>query len=356
MAMKWKRVLLRSALLLATVVVLVLAGIVVYAFSVGRPPERRPELVTPLPAGVPAPPAGYPTEVIAITAGWFLHDWLVWKDAPPAGDLAETYDIEFGQGGGQPLRLDLFAPMESGGARPGIVLFFGGGWKRGEKDQLRVYAQHFARHGYVAITPQYRLGEAGRWPNSVHDAKCAVRWMRAHAEEYGIDPDRIGAMGNSTGAYLALMVAYSHGFPELEGDGGWAEYSSAVQAVVDNYGPTDLTEPIRRDVQGVVDYLGGQYVGNEARYDSASPIRYVTSESPPTCVIQGTLDSQVLANQSDWLVEKLREHGVPHVYSRIDGWPHGMDLAIEMHYFVRDLSLAFFNQHLVQNRIDAAGV
>jgi acetyl esterase/lipase len=355
------------------VVALLLLAVVgggAYALIVGRPPARRPELVTPLPEGVPAPPRGYPSEITAFASAYLLHDLIPWEDAPAVDGVVETLDVQFGTGGGEPLYLDLYQPPALEAPAPGLVLYYGGGWTRGRKDQLRTYAQFLAQHGYVVATAQYRLKKAGQWPNSIHDAKCAVRWMRAHAAQYKVDPARIGVMGNSAGAYLALMVGYTAGDPFFEGEGGWADQSSAVQAVIDIYGPVDFTEPVRRDHPLILRYMNGwyendpahfengrhendpvhfengRYEDDPARFEKASPIRYVTPKTPPTCVIHGTVDMLVPVHQSDWLVEKLRDQGVPHLYSRLDGWPHAMDFVADVHAHTRALALYFFDQHL----------
>jgi len=325
---------------------LALAGGVVVILVYGRPPARRPDLVTALPAGVPEAPRGYPTEITSFIAGFLFYDHMPTENGPPVPGVTMKADIQYGTGDGVPLYLDLYSADSTQGVAPGIVLFYGGGWRGGSKDQLRSYAQYFAQHGYVVATPQYRLKEAGRWPNSVHDAKCAVRWMRANAAANGVDPNRIGVMGNSAGACLALMVGYTPGDPELEGSGGNPEQSSAAQAVVDIYGPTDFTDPLRRDHPLILAYMNGAYEGNVARFEKASPIRYVTEKTPPTCVIHGTVDMLVPVEQSDWLVEALRSKGVPHLYSRIDGWPHAMDIVDDVSQHTKALIVAFFDQHL----------
>jgi len=342
---KWTKRIVGTVVVLA---LLIVAGGTVYALSVGHPPERRPELATPLPEGVPPAPAGWPTEYTALAAGVLLHDLVPWEDKEPVQGVEQTLDLVYSEPGGKPLGLDLYRPatLESGERYPGLVLYYGGGWKRGRKDQLRAYAQYFAANGYVVAAVQYRLRREGLWPKSIHDAKAAVRWMRAHADEYQIDPKHIGVMGNSAGAYLALMVGYTAGIEEFEGDGGWPEEDSSVQAVVDIYGPTDFTEPIRRDHPLVVAYMDGTYEEDPTRFERASPIRYVDEGSPPTCIIHGTVDMLVPVHQSDWLVEKLREHNVPHHYSRIDGWPHAMDFVEEIHEHTRALALAFFDEYL----------
>lgn len=341
--MKWLR---RIFLGIVTLLLLAVVGVSGYALATGRPPAKRPDLVTPLPEGVPAPPPGYPSEYTSLAAGYLLHDLVPWENAPAVPGVVEKLDVEFGKGGDETLRLDIYWPENIDGPRPGLLLFYGGGWRQGRKDQLRAYAQSFAKHGYVVATPQYRLREAGRWPNSIQDAKCAVRWMRAHAAEYHVDPNRIGVMGNSAGAYLALMVGYTPGVPEFEGDGGWADQSSAVQAVVDIYGPADFTEPVRRNHPLILSYMNGTYEEGAERYEKASPIRYVNEKTPPTCVIHGTVDMLVPVHQSDWLVEKLAATGIPHFYSRIDGWPHAMDFVSEVHAHTEALVTRFFDEHL----------
>jgi len=341
--MKWlKRILVAVVVL----VLLVLAGATTYALTQGRAPAKRPDLVTALPPNVPPPPAGYPSESLSYAAAFLLHDLIPWSGAPSVPGVVEKRDIVFGTGGEKPLRLDLYTPENITGAQPGLLLLYGGGWRQGDKEQLRTYAQYLAKRGYVVATSEYRLREEGRWPASVHDAKCAIRWMRAHAAEHNIDPNRIGVMGNSAGGYLALMVAYTANEPEFEGNGGWQEHSSAVQAVVDCYAPTDFTEPIRRDHPLVVAYLNGHYEENKERFEKASPIRYVHAGSPPTCVIHGTVDMLVPVHQSDWLVEKLRENNVPHLYSRIDGWPHPLDFVREVRDHTEALVAHFFDRHL----------
>ena len=338
----FKRVLKWAGILLSLAVIGVVIGLCVY----GRAPEKRPDLVTALPDGVPAPPRGYPSEITSFIAGYFFYDIIPIEDAPPVSGVKMEENIQYGTGDGDALYLDLYRPESAQGPAPGVLLFFGGGWRDGRKDQLRVYAQHFAQHGYVVGAVQYRLREAGQWPKSVQDAKCAVRWMRAHAAEIGIDPGRIGVMGNSAGGYLALMTGYTSGVPEFEGNGGWQDQSSAVQAVVDIYGPTDFTEPGRRDHSLVVSYMNGTYDQDPARYEKASPIRYVTESSPPTCIIHGTVDMLVPVHQSDWLAEKLKQKGVPYYYSRIDGWPHAMDAVVAVNSHTKALIVHFFDHYL----------
>ena len=341
--MKWFKRILIACLVL---VLLVVGGLASYILLKGRAPARRPDLVTPLAEGIPPAPHGYPSEYSAFLMAYLFYDLIDIENYPTPPDVIEKTDIVFGKGGDTPLVLDVYSTAQEGAARPAIIIFYGGSWKGGNKEQLKCYAVHFAQQGYVAVTPQYRLKKAGEWPNSVQDAKCAVRWLRSHAEEYGVDPDRIGVMGNSAGAYLALMVAYTPEVEDFEGDGGWEETSSAVKAVVEIYGPTDFTDPARRDHNALVDYMGGHYEQDPDRFVAASPVNYVTAQSPPTCIIHGTVDMLVPVQHGDGLAEKLKAAGVPYVYSRINGWPHAMDAVASVNEHSRALALDFFNTHL----------
>jgi len=152
-------------------------------------------------------------------------------------------DIEFGKGGGKPLHLTIARPKKKpSGLMPAVVYVHGGGWRANDKD-----GSHFtdkilmlAENGFFAVSINYRLsGEAG-FPSAIEDTKCAVRFVRAHAKEYQIDPTHIGAWGESAGGHLVALIGTSDAKAGLEGGGGWADQSSRVQAVVDYYGPADF--------------------------------------------------------------------------------------------------------------------
>lgn len=340
------KILLRILKWTGIIMLLLLSAAVAILCIYGSAPAKRPDLVTKLPAGVPPPPGGYPSEVLAFAAGFLFYDHIPIEDGPPVPGVVMREDLQYGTGDDTPLFLDLYAPEAQEGPLPGVLLFFGGSWKHGRKDQLRVYAQYLAAQGYVVGAVQYRLRSAGQWPNSVHDAKCAVRWMRAHAEDYGIDGTQIGVMGNSAGGYLALMAGYTSGQEAFEGQGGWAEEDSSVQAVVDIYGPVDFTEEVRRDHKAIVSYMGGTYEEMPDRYETASPLWQLHEQAPPTCVIHGTVDQLVPITQSDRLVEKLAALEIPHEYSRINGWPHAMDVVEPVCAHVQALATHFFDRHL----------
>src|SRR5690606_12769333 len=146
-----------------------------------------------------------------------------------------------GDAGDRPLRLDLYSPRDLDGPAPGLIFIHGGGWKHGKKEDYRLYGLTFAQKGYVVASVQYRLSGEARYPAAIHDVKAAVRWMRSESESIGVDADRIGVAGGSAGGHLAMMLGYTSDVPTFDGDSGHEGVSSRVQAVVNIYGPTDLT-------------------------------------------------------------------------------------------------------------------
>ena len=256
-------------------------------------------------------------------------------------------DVEYGKGASQSLRLDLYSPKGRGRSVPGLIFIHGGAWKSGNRVDYHYYGVKFAERGYVVATVSYRLLPNWVFPAAVHDVKCAVRWMRTNAPRLGVDANQIGLVGGSAGGHLALLVGYSAEHADLEGDGGHAGVSSRVQAVVDLYGPTDLTTAYAVDHETVIQFLGGKRIAEvRPRYELASPITHVTKDDPPTLIVHGTIDDIVPVAQSDALAARLREIGVPYRFDRLTGWPHTLDLAEVTNRRCRRLMFAFFEKHL----------
>jgi acetyl esterase/lipase len=239
-------------------------------------------------------------------------------------DLKMNRDLEYANINGQSLKLDLCEARNLDKPAPAILFIHGGGWSGGRKEEYLGYVLDFAKRGYVAASMTYRFTQVAKYPAQVQDCKCAVRWLRAHADEYHIDKNRIAVMGGSAGGYLALMVGYTDD-PALEGDGGNADQSSRVQAVIDGYGPTDFTGPLVRQAPQVTGLMGMKYEQAPDLFRQASPIFYVKSTTPPTVIIHGTIDKTVPISESIALDAKLKEAGVPHVFDRIEGYPHTAD-------------------------------
>ena len=245
-----------------------------------------------------------------------------------SGRVTIEEGVVFGTGGGRELRCDVFTPPGGPRRAPGVLLLHGGGWRSGDRSQLRGYGILLGREGYVCVASEYRLAPDHHWPAHIHDVKAALRWMHANADRIGIDPERIAVSGNSAGAHLALMLAATPGDPELEGEGGNPGVPTDVAAVVAIYPPTDLTHLVGTDPQSddaVRTFLGPAATDETTR--RASPIAYARAGFPPTLLIHGTADRVVSHRESLRMYEALEQAGVPvelHLYA---GQPHAFDAA-----------------------------
>lgn len=209
------------------------------------------------------------------------------------------------------LALDLARPRSSRKPLPCILVIHGGGWYTGSKSDHTGIIENVARRSCVGVSADYRLAPAHRFPAQVEDVKCAVRFLRAHAEPYGIDPGRIGVLGFSAGGHLAMMLGTTVGMKELEGRGGWEDQSSEVQAVVSCFGPVDLAaqdwpDETRRMIE---DFLGGTREDIPKVYELASPVAHVKDRCPPMLLFQGTRDEYVPYTQAYAMIEALTRAG-----------------------------------------------
>src|SRR3954465_965676 len=159
---------------------------------------------------------------------------------PPEGTKVHR-DLEYVRGGHERQRLDLYVPEKADGPLPVIVWVHGGAWLGGSKEGGGP-ALPFVRRGYAVASVNYRLSQHARFPAQIEDCKAAIRWLRANAKTYKLDPDRFGAWGASAGVHLVALLGTSGDVKDLGGDGGTTGQSSRVQAVVDWFGPTDVTK------------------------------------------------------------------------------------------------------------------
>lgn len=261
------------------------------------------------------------------------------KPARAAGletPVAVAADVVFCRAGPSDLRLDLYRPERSAQAPlPMVVFIHGGGWHGGEKEAYRDLASQVACRGYLCASVDYRLAGEAPFPAALEDCKCAVRWLRAHAALLGADPDRVAAWGHSAGGHLAALVALTPG--RFEGQGGWGEFSSAVDCALCYCAPFDLAA-LRRHLGAAVD----QFLGSAAAED-ASPLRYVAANAVPFLVCHGDQDDLVPVAQSDQFVAALRAAGNQVEYIRVPGAGHDLAQAGE-DLFVA--ALAFLDRHL----------
>ena len=332
------------------VIVLIALGIFGWWYFIDNPaPESRPDLVRK-PAHLPDPPKGYGT-LNALYLNYAMgrldimdEEELEGGDAPEG--VEERYDVEYGRVGERALVLDLYTPKNLTAPAPMILFIHGGGWRSGDKGDYRFYTRHFAEQGYVVASIGYRLSKEAKYPAAVHDVKCAVRYVRAHAEELNIDPERIGVIGGSAGGHLAMMIGYSSDVHRLEGDGGWPDTSSHVKCVVNIYGPVDFTTEYGRSHDLTTSFIGKTYEEAEYLYQEVSPYFHLDETDPPTMILHGTLDDLVPITQADTLAAELEKLGIPYWYDRMDGWPHTMDLSRPVNNHFKTMISAFFDEYL----------
>jgi acetyl esterase/lipase len=267
----------------------------------------------------------------------------------PAG-VRVARDIEYVPGGGRSRSLDLYLPEKAGGPLPLVIWVHGGAFLAGDKASCP--AVRLASAGYAVASINYRLSGEALFPAQIEDCKAAVRWLRAHAKEKGLDPDRFGAWGSSAGGHLVAMLGTTGDVKDLEGDGGNAGVSSRVQVVCDWFGPTDF---LQMDAHRVDDraqlhdpadspesrLVGGPIQENEEKVRRANPITYVSPGDPPFLILHGDRDPLVPHHQSVLLEEALRKAGVPVTFHTVKGAGHGFG-GPEVDAMVD----AFFERHL----------
>jgi acetyl esterase/lipase len=266
------------------------------------------------------------------------------------GTVTVEGNVPYASVNGADLHLDVYEPAASDtGSHPAVLLIHGGSWSSMDKGTLRSMGNFLARFGFVAFAVDYRLlqGTNNRWPAQLDDVQRAVRWVRAHAVQYHVNPDHLGAFGHSAGAQLAALLGMED--TRDNADAALAKYSSRVQAVVDVSGPTDFTT--HTDPQALAflaNFLGADYRTHPDVWRDASPVYHVAAADAPFLVVQGTQDTEVPMAQAQELVDKLQAAGVPVSFVKVDDvhtfqTPEARrQLAVE--------TLAFFNRYLMGGR------
>jgi len=196
---------------------------------------------------------------------------------------------------------------------PAVLWLHGGGWERGDKNG-NSGALMLADAGFVTASIFYRLSGDSPFPADIQDCKCAIRYLRANASTYGIDPDRIGVAGASAGGHLAELVATADDKAGLEGDGGWESVSSRVQAASAYYGVSDFTVGAREfqhhTGKVVVKLFGGDEKEKQELYKQASPIKHVSRDDPPLLLVHGEQDDLVPFQQSVEMAKAYERAGL----------------------------------------------
>ena len=236
-----------------------------------------------------------------------------------------VHNVVYAEYGQRRLLLHLYLPpdRDPAVALPGVIAVRGGAWKVGDKEFFGYIAGQLAMQGFVTASIQYRTAKEAKFPAAVQDVKAAVRWMRAHAQEYGVDPDAIGAIGGSAGAHLVAMLATTGGMKELEGDGGNPSVSSEVQAAVAMGGGYDLRwkDGVGPEfIEAVRGFIGEPFEANVA---VASPVTHVSRRSAPLLLLHSPRDPLAPFQQAVDMQQQYRRHGASATLVPIDAPMHG---------------------------------
>lgn len=245
-------------------------------------------------------------------------------------------------------KADLYFPADAdpGVRLPAVVVMHGGGFNDGDKARSREHnlCTNLALNGYVAMSINYKLWNPGArdkatWPQSLHDAKTAVRWLRVNAGPLGVDPDRIGAFGCSAGGNLAAMLATTGPADGLDPAGPWPRSSARVACAVDFYGAVKLM-----DYHDMKMFAKTRAEAPEL-YERASPVTHVSAGDAPLLIVHGTKDDTVPLAQSEALAAACRKAGVEHELVVVEGAPHTFHLMPKQRD-LRPVVLSFLDRHL----------
>lgn len=208
--------------------------------------------------------------------------------------------------------------------RPAVVVIHGGGFVSGNPSEFQSNAEVFVDSNFVTFLVGYRLFDQATgenpFPIALDDVQLAVRWIRAHAEEFNVDPDRIGAVGASTGGQLAGLLGTME---TRDPSAPYAEYSSRVNAVASISGDLDMTVPFSEDWALLNEQIiGGTLTEHPEFYEAASPASHVDADTAPFLITHGTNDVDSPPEQSLNMVQALSEAGIEFVYAELPGKDH----------------------------------
>ena len=280
----------------------------------------------------------------------------------PAGVTAHR-DLAYVRDGHERQKLDLFVPAGAGKRWPVIVWIHGGAWSGGDKTGCPPLRQGFAQQGYAIASVNYRLSQHAIFPAQIEDCKAALRWLRAHADEYHLDVDHVGVWGSSAGGHLVALLGTSGDVKEFD-VGANQGFTSRVQCVLDDYGPTDFTQMDAYRISAAAmehnlpsspeSRLIGGLISDPSqarKVARANPINYVTRDDPPFLIVHGDEDPLVPHHQSELLFAALQTAGVRVRLNTVKGGGHGTGFGgPELEKLRRD----FFDLHLKGIENDAS--
>ena len=248
------------------------------------------------------------------------------RAADPPREITFEVGVEYSNPDDQHLAMNIAQPKSATGLRPAILCIHGGGFRAGTRDGYDGLCKQLAERGYVAATTSYRLAPKYQFPAAVYDVKAAVRFLRANAAKYQIDPNKIGVVGGSAGGHLAQFLGVTGGVAQFEGDGGNPGVSSRVSCVVNFYGPSDFTKSYGKSVDAAEVlplWFGGDLKTELHKHQIGSPLNWVTPEAAPTLLIHGTEDKYVAFEQAEWMLTRYRQVGAEVGMLKLEGAGHG---------------------------------
>ena len=277
------------------------------------------------------------------------------------GGVRALMNLVYLNAGGRQEHLDLYLPTgpTPPGGHPVVLALPGGGWRWVRRNDLGVTVSELAKYGYVVAVADYAYASSTPgshvWPTNFEDVQQAVRWLKTNAGRFGIDPNKVAVWGESAGGHLAnLLGTYPDGPSAVSAPK--TSVSARVEAVIDFYGPTDLTKLYAEDPKDrpyLQTFLGGSPDQYPSRYQDASPINHVTPAAPPFLIFQGTADTANLPDQSAELDQALTSAGVPHQIAYFDGVGHGFRLVPGRGFNLLPQILAFLDTSLNHPRPSA---
>jgi len=289
------------------------------------------------------PPRGYPNEAI-LKIAYATKILKLIETEPAVPEELQVYEgLEYKNVDSISLQLDIYKQKSQMEKAPVLIFIHGGSWSKGKRSDYLPYLIDYAMKGYITATITYRLVNVAKYPAAVEDVKCAISWIKNHAEEYGIDSNRIALIGGSAGGHLALMAGYDS---NRDVNGCKSKSDGKVNAIVNFYGPVDLTTSYARERPEVTNFLGKTWEEAPELFIVSSPKTYISSDDPPTLTFHGTLDSLVPVSQADSLNSWLQQAGVVSEYHRLKGWPHTMDLSKKVNEYCQFHIDKFLKEYL----------
>lgn len=265
------------------------------------------------------------------------YPFITIASTTPPATVKEIKNIIYVQYGNRAMQLDLYLPKSSAKKlTPAIIFVHCGGWKHGYRENFTPMAIRMAEQGYAAATITYRLSPEAKYPTAIYDVKAAVRWVRAHAKQYGIDENHIAIAGGSAGGQIASLVGVTNGEEKFDPQMQSSKISSAVQAIINIDGLSDFTSEAalkyeddpKKNPSAAGAWFGGRYSEKTELWEEASPINHASKNTPPILFI-GSAQTRFSVGREE-MIEKLRPLGVhtqvvllpdtPHSFWMFDPW------------------------------------